>query len=492
MTGRPSLPRLPLSRVSLLLLGLVVGAPTAAWSQEPSTRPTRTDVAIALMRFEQALERAALVPAERAEVNRAFDRATLAFFAGDRVGTLRQVDALTLRLLGLSEDPAARAALRLRLRLDPPGPRAEGEPTLRIEPLYPLDPLGDGPVPNRTARLLLQDASGRGATPIELTTEALTGPSLSVALRPLPEGLHHLRLVLPGIEGAPLPAASYASGAPDLDAARAALSARLEALPPTEDPAQVRARAGAAARLGLLGARPDEEDTAQSLQDPLALLGELEQELEALAAGRDPYHRRPGEQWRAFRLEPAGGRAAQWVRYRVQAPPAALEAGARLPVLIAFHGYQGDENMFRFAYGRGALFRLAAEAGLLLVTPRTEPFLRAPAALERLLDELACDYPLDRGRVWLLGHSMGAQAAALLARQRPERLAGVVVFAGGPMGGDVPTRAFVGELDIAGGLVRRGGAVEVLEGYGHTLGVGPHLPQALEWLRGLPPRKVWY
>lgn len=480
-------PRRPTTASALgacaLLLGL--NAPLLAQAPPaPPVRPTRTDVAVALMRFEDALERSAQDDAARAELNRAFDRATLAYFSGDRLGTLKQLDALTLRLLGQSEDPGARAAMRLRVALEPPVGGAA--PTLRLVPLYPLP---DAARPARPVRLVLQ-REGQPPRSIELAPELLASGSASLDF-PAPEpGAHALGLEL---GGAPLTAGRYAWDGVDPDAARAALAARLAALPASDDAAQVSARVCAGARLELLRSRPDPEDTAQSLIDPLALRAELEQELTGLEAGRDPYRGARGASWRAFSLGGGKDGREQLVRYRVQVPGGFdPQAGGRLPVLIAFHGYQGDENMFAFAYGRGALPRLAAQQGVLLVTPRTEPFLRSPAAFERLLEELGDDYPLDRTRIWLLGHSMGAQAAALLARGHAAELAGVVLFAGGPMGGDVPTRAFLGSLDIAGGMVRRGPQVELLEGYGHTLGVGPNLGPALAWLRGLPPRKVYY
>lgn len=443
-----------------------------------TVRITRTDVAVALMRCEVALGQAQLGAEELAQVNRAFDRATLAFFGGDRAGTLRQVDGLTLRLLGIAQDPTAAAALRLRARISPPGATPGTPLELRLEPLYALPAGGLA-----AGAVWLELVGQEGTRRIELAGGTLaTGGALR--LEPLPVGGRRLELVLEGGNRLPMGGCAIAPG--DLDAARVALEDQLAALPEAADSELVRARECAAARLQLLRASPDEEDTASSLADPLALLAELKAEVQALEAGSDPYRGRAGDQWRAFRL------GSQEVRYRVQAPRAALARGGRLPVLIAFHGYQGDENMFRFAYGGGRLPALAEEQGLLLVTPRTEPFMRGTAAFDRLLEELGDDYPLDRGRIWLLGHSMGAQAAALLARSRAERLAGVVLFAGGPMGGSAPTRSFVGSLDIAGGMVRRSEQVTVLEGWGHTLGVGPHLAQALAWLRELPPRRVYY
>jgi pimeloyl-ACP methyl ester carboxylesterase len=456
------------------LLALLVLSLTVARADEP--RPTRADVALALVRVEEALAGARPDAAGVADANRRFDRATIAFFSGDRVGALRQLDALTLRLLGLEADASARAAIRLRVRLDPPRGTAGAPVVVRLDPLYSVD----GPAPTRPVSLRI---GGAGGVLVEVPAARLaagSGEPLSLpgALAP---GLHLVTLAL-GDAGPTLDAGRVAVVERDLDAARDALGRRLAAL--VDDGAG--GLPCAKARLRLLRSRPDEEDTADALADPVALLAELELETAALEAGRDPYRGRPGEQWRAFPL------GEQEVRYRLLAPEAAVARGGRLPVLVAFHGFEGDENMFRFAYGRGRLFELAAERGLLLVTPRTEPFLRSPAAFERLLDTLADDYPIDRGRLFVLGHSMGAQAAGLVARRHGAKLAGVALFAGQPVG-DVPTRAWVGSLDPLGAFSRRGGdGVTVMDGAGHTLGVGPALGEAVEWLQGLAPRRVYY
>ncbi len=447
----------------------------ASSAEEPAIR--RADVALSLVRFEQALAGARLDAEGLARVNRGFDRATLAYFAGDARGTLRQLDALTLELIGRSDDPRARAAIRLRVRIDPPRAVQGGAAAVRSVPLYGMD----GPPIGGTARLASDAARW---TPVDLT---LDGPGEApVAAEALgAPGHHRLELELAG--GLRLEAGSWSVVDRDAGELRRELEARLDRLAPGEAPG-ARARACARARLRLLAAVPDEEDTAQVFLDPCALARELMDEVETLEAGRDPYRGRPGEQWRALDL---GGRA---VPYRVLAPPAALAAGRPLPLLIAFHGFQGDENMFRWAYGRGRLGELAEAEGWLLCTPRTEPFMRGPEAFDRLLEALASDYPVDRRRVFLLGHSMGSQAVAMLLQRRAQVVAGSVLFSGASPDGEVPTLTLRGELDPMGGFGRRapGPDARLLPGWGHTLVVGPHLGEALSFLRGLPPRRVYY
>jgi predicted peptidase len=51
--------------------------------------------------------------------------------------------------------------------------------------------------------------------------------------------------------------------------------------------------------------------------------------------------------------------------------------------------------------------------------------------LPEIIDELARLYPVDRGRVYLIGHSMGAAHAAAMAGENAELYAGVAALGGG-------------------------------------------------------------
>ena len=193
------------------------------------------------------------------------------------------------------------------------------------------------------------------------------------------------------------------------------------------------------------------------------------------------------------------------VPYRVYAP-ANRAPGVRLPLVVALHGAGGDENMFLEAYGAGAIRALADARGFIVATPLTTALLRAPDALARLIDTLAAELPVDRARVYLLGHSLGAAAAWNLARLRPDLVAAVVCIAGacGGVSAPAPPRvppllAVVGELDPLATPARAesaatdartaGRTVEFrrIPGYGHTLVVGAVLPDVVDWLLRQPP-----
>jgi predicted esterase len=198
---------------------------------------------------------------------------------------------------------------------------------------------------------------------------------------------------------------------------------------------------------------------------------------------------------------------ADSIAYQVHAPSAAREA---LPVLIALHGAGGDERMFMEGNGAGRLRALADERGFLAVTPFTNHFMRSPEVLDALLDTLAAAHPIDRTRIWLLGHSLGAIAAWRVALARPAAIAAVVCVAG-PCGGAPPDtsarwRAMPPTLVIAGALdpIAAPGRLEqsaaaaraagvpiefrVLPDLGHTFVIGYALPDAVTWLLAQPPR----
>jgi pimeloyl-ACP methyl ester carboxylesterase len=120
------------------------------------------------------------------------------------------------------------------------------------------------------------------------------------------------------------------------------------------------------------------------------------------------------------------------------------------------------------------------------------------AHFDALLEAAAAAYPVDRDRVYVVGHSMGAGVAAMIAQVRADRLAGVVCIAGGPRGRleaqPAPMLVFAGEFDPlfparrmreqATQAAKDGRRVEFREakGNGHTLIVGAKLAEAVEWM----------
>lgn len=182
-----------------------------------------------------------------------------------------------------------------------------------------------------------------------------------------------------------------------------------------------------------------------------------------------------------------------------------------LPVIVALHGAGGNEHMFVEAYGAGRLAELAEEKGFVVISPSTTALARSPGALRELLDAAAAAYPLDRGRVGVVGHSMGAAAAWQLAETFGRELAGVVCLAGPcpgrpPQGGGrsaeelPPLLVVAGETDPLAPPSRleeaatqgrnRGLEVEmrVVPGLGHTLMVGAVLDEVVAWLLARPGR----
>ena len=141
-------------------------------------------------------------------------------------------------------------------------------------------------------------------------------------------------------------------------------------------------------------------------------------EAEAVADGNAPYGQaRPGQFWLKLDLEKGPPLV------RLLAPEAAAK-GKPLPLVIALHGVGGSENMFFDGYGDGAIVKFCQQRGWLLVAPRGG---LAPG----LIDAIDRLYPVDRKRVFLIGHSLGAAQAMEAASRVPSTFAAVAALSGG-------------------------------------------------------------
>jgi pimeloyl-ACP methyl ester carboxylesterase len=100
------------------------------------------------------------------------------------------------------------------------------------------------------------------------------------------------------------------------------------------------------------------------------------------------------------------------------------------PVLIAFHGAGGSENMFFEAYGAGGLVRRGLERNWLVVAPRLG-LMQRQGDLDSLLDALEGLVPIDRGQVFMVGHSMGAGQVARIADEAPGSFTAAAAIGGG-------------------------------------------------------------
>lgn len=274
------------------------------------------------------------------------------------------------------------------------------------------------------------------------------------------------------------------NGAP-VSAARDEYLARLAVVDSTGPLAQ--ALLSTRERAKLLVDVPSPERSAEFLNDPARLSRDLAREVSVLERGRDPYIGLVGDFWRVYR-----GANNTLVPMRIVAPPS---ANVRKPVgvLLVLHGAGGDENMFVDAYGSGIATKLAAEQRLILVSPKTDLFGVTPEHFDALMVLLRNEFRIDSSRVYLIGHSMGAGAAARLAQARPAQFAAVALLAGGsPITvANAPPSLFVGaELDgiipaarvEAAAKATPGAKYELFRHEGHLLMVGNGVRRAVPWL----------
>jgi predicted esterase len=169
------------------------------------------------------------------------------------------------------------------------------------------------------------------------------------------------------------------------------------------------------------------------------LLGEAEELAVSIAAGREYYGpQRTGQFW----LSVPTGNTTTPVRLFV---PDAAKAGKPMPLVVALHGAGGSENLFFDAYGNGLVARLAQERGWMVVAPRAGWLFDAAPPAAAIVDELAKVYPIDKQRVFIVGHSMGAMQAVTLAQETPGRFAAIAVLGGG---GAVEKPAVVKDLPV--------------------------------------------
>jgi predicted esterase len=179
------------------------------------------------------------------------------------------------------------------------------------------------------------------------------------------------------------------------------------------------------------------------------LLKEAEAVVEAIADSKKYYGPdKTGQFW----LRVPAGKSSTALRLMV---PDRAKDGNALPLVIALHGLTGSENLFFEAYGAGFLLKQCQERGWLVVAPRTA---NAATALD-LVDELGRLYPVDKQRVFVLGHSLGAGQAVKTAELAPGRIAAVAALAGGAtvnakLAPRVPVFIGVGTKDIARGAAK--------------------------------------
>lgn len=460
------------------------GAPTAA-------RPTvsKAELAAAFQRLEAAMaDRPAGMP--RAELNRRFDSLTLLFFQNRLVEAVDALDALTLDVLGV-QDPDERADLlrAMQVRVAPARSALHAdEASMAVSVALPRSGLG-APITLRAG----------GGQPFEVTPPATVTLAMGedagartidvrVAKDPASDWMR-IRTV-PVTEASPDELRQKAERAIELAAAAGRAS--------TADLAEARARAA------LLTNEASPRRTIQLVMDQARIWSMVSEDLARLERGEPLFVGRRGDQWRTIDV---GG---------VKLPcrivvPDSVRAGSSPPLVIALHGAGGDECMFFSAYGQGEIVRQADRLGCVVVAPNTTVFATSPLLFDGLVDQLAGEWGIDRERVSVVGHSMGAAATGSIVRARPAAIARAALLAGwGGFGGVPgaggtamdeaairglpPVRVELGALDplmqanrisASARSLRDGGArieCTVHDDEGHTMIVPQVLPSVMEWL----------
>lgn len=499
----PGMNRLSLLAGILLLQSTTHGLPHQFQKHTPALQ--RRDLAAPFLELEQILRNTDADAATLEAANRHFDRATVDFFQGGFSEVARGIHE-TRDMVAGPLDSDSTALRRIRLRVEPPvvidGPEDSARTLeLRIDTLYgkPFSKTSELELP-QYAEISLVSPGGR------------RGVGRRVHLAWDEEG--HLDQTYPLEFGGPRELGPWrievrlAKGSDDRTALafsplqvtresprdqrkRLLSEVRRLSLANTElAPAQIEFEA----RAKLLDDRPSAQVSIEFLLDQAGHGAQLELELEALASGRDPYVGRVGDHWRVI------AKRGLKIPYRFYAPTPREGEGpdTALPLVIAFHGAGGDENLYFETYGAGRLLELAEEHHFLCATPRVPIVGFGPEAFDALLSSIERGHRVDRERVYLIGHSMGGGVVSKLLAERTDSIHAAACLCGvGPLPArpDLPPTLVIaaaldpivpakGVLRSARPAIEAGASVttRTVPGVGHTLFIGEVLPEVVDFL----------
>lgn len=385
----------------------------------------RYEVGLRLREFERALGAAEAGPARTAALAE-LDQAVRAFFRLDLAQVARHLDEASWALRGRPPEPGERWAAALQFTATP---RLVGDDAEAVEILV-TPAYSEAEAPPEAARV---EVGLVGSSEPLVSRPWHAAVSLSLPLRNLP--IEDLQLRCRVRHGA-----SALVDRPVLVSRAANLAARLASIQSATEAAAAEASALQLERSCLTGIdallrsmqRQKREETVLPANH---LLAEAEALATAIHSGTPHYTaQRRGSFWLWVPL----GRATLPVRWYA---PATVAADEPRPLVVALHGAGGSENLFFDGYGDGAIVTLARQRGWFLVAPRLG-MLGGPD-LAGLVDALAERWPIDRQRVAIVGHSMGAAAAVAAVVRHPARYAAAAALGGG---GSVPNGADVGKL----------------------------------------------
>jgi pimeloyl-ACP methyl ester carboxylesterase len=461
----------------------MVLASSVSTADAPRVSLTRADLALALQRFEGAFLSHRPEGQGLIDANLAFEEITQSFFRANFPSAIRKLNETSLMMArGKGPEGAEVWLASLGARVTPAVVVRGSSARVQLFPLYPID--SD---PSSSLEMRLYRGDETRAIPVEID-DGGTGQATVTTMGNESPGIWTIRVALPGgVEidtGRRLVVVER-----DLAAVRDANAARLEKI--VDSAVSASSLASVKARNELFKMEPNEGRSTEFLADYPALVKEVDQEIAALEAGKDPFQGRRGDYWRQV----VHGTTKIPLRVYV---PATLSVDEKVPLVVALHGAGGDENMFMDAYGLGAIKREADRRGFIVVSPATFFFVTKSDNLKPVIDELAACYPIDRSRVFVLGHSMGGGATARLASEKPDLIRAASCIAGfrgyGSATKVAPTLVLAAELDaiIPKAGIEEGAKKSIADGlpveyeaiphYGHTLVVEAQLPRVIDWL----------
>lgn len=175
-----------------------------------------------------------------------------------------------------------------------------------------------------------------------------------------------------------------------------------------------------------------------------------------------------------------------------------------MPLVLALHGAVFDEDTWFDGYGGGLIRSLCSTRGWMLAAPRCDGH-EDSRSVRAIVDALAERWPIDRERVFLVGHSRGGTSALNAAAQPGSGITAVVVFGAGLEAGEAeglkstPLFLAVGDHDFArprveafhAALARSGSKSAqfmLCKKSTHWLTPGLALSTAFEWLSRRSPQ----
>jgi len=402
------------------ILPLVAAVCIALSAQAPVfAQSSRLELGRRLQRFENAWEsatpelRTASVPPLKVAVN--------SFFSLRLAEAGRQLDNAWIAVRGPANPPTALEQAVIGLQLLPSPVCADvlhTELQLQLKPFYdtslPLPPAA-------SLMLAIHDASSNvlAETSFPLS-QVIEGTNWQIS--GLPAGDHRLKSRIQDASGQyNLPDCTI-SRIPELTSRLENLQSIARSAAPAPDNLrqsliQGTIKTAAATAAALQQGRLQETD--YPVLERIALCEQLTQD--APPSDLLLQHSRSRDLW----LTLARGNKA--VPARIRSP---RESTAPLPVLFVFHGAGGSENMFFETYGAGRTIREAVNRGWLVVSPG-QGLLGLALDVPDMLNALEPWFPIDRTRVMLLGHSMGAAQVIRQVQRHPETSIAAVALGGG-------------------------------------------------------------